>query len=312
MQKINEYQENTTGQTYALLEQVEIREDKRGRKFIAMILADKTGKINAKIWNATVEDEKNFISGKVVYFEGRKEMYQGRPQMRLLNIRLATSDEPSDPKLYQYQQDINLTEAKVQIQNYIQQISDPIWSQIVIYLLEKYNDEFYSYPAAKFHHHAFEKGLVIHTLGMLKLAEQVVKIYPNLHSDLLYASIILHDLGKVIELSGLQDTHYTLEGNLCGHIILIVEEVVLAAQQLNIDSKDEKVTLLKHMLLSHHGKLEYGSPVVPCLMEAEVLTLIDQMDAKMQMLTQALDQTPVGEYTQPISGFEQRSFYKFD
>lgn len=310
MKEIKDYQENMTGESFALIENVTIKEDKRGAKFISLILVDKTGQIEAKIWNASEEDIKQFVTNRVVYFEGRKELYQGRVQMRLLKIRLATQEEPNNPKLYQKNIVINLDEAKNEINKYLGKIKEPVWQKVVEHLLTKYEDQFYCYPAAKFHHHAFKHGLVNHTLGMLKLAEQIGKLYQNLNSELLYAGIILHDLGKVLELSGFEDTYYTLEGNLCGHIALIDEEVALAADKLKIEQNDKKLVLLKHMVLAHHGKLEYGSPVVPRIAEAEILNHIDMLDATMQMLDNALMQTQSGEYTMPIAGLDKRQFYK--
>ncbi|EPC85478.1 3'-5' exoribonuclease yhaM, partial [Lacticaseibacillus paracasei subsp. paracasei CNCM I-4649] len=134
-------------------------------------------------------------------------------------------------------------------------------------------------------HHAFAGGLAFHTLSILRLAKSVVQQYSSLNKSLLYAGAILHDLGKTIELSGPISTDYTVEGNLIGHIVLIDEQIVLAAQQLKIDINAEDMLLLRHVVLAHHGLLEYGSPVRPELLEAQVLHDLDELDASINMMT---------------------------
>ena len=310
IKKLNEYQENGTGASFAIIEKAEERTDKRGKTFVSLILADQTNKIDAKIWNATAEDLQNYEKDKVVYFEGKKETFDGRPQMRLLNIRLATQEEPNNPQDYKVQSDVDTDIIRQEIDQYVSIVQEDTWRNIVKNLLMKYDDKFYTYPAAKYHHHAFLGGLSLHTVSMLRLADGICDNYAIINRSLLYSGIILHDLGKVLELSGVDDTYYTLEGNLCGHIVLIDEEIVMMAKKLGYDLHSQEITLLKHMILAHHGKLEYGSPVRPQIVEAEVINHIDMLDATMQMLEQSLLQTTSGEYSLPISGLDNRSFYK--
>jgi 3'-5' exoribonuclease len=189
------------------------------------------------------------------------------------------------------------------------EITNPHWNRIVRFLLNQYKKEFFEYPAAKRNHHAFAGGLAYHTTTMLRLGKAIVREYPELNASLLYAGIILHDLGKVIELSGPMSTEYTLVGNLVGHLVLVDEEITKACLALKIDEREEDVVILRHMVLSHHGLLEYGSPVRPRIMEAEILHQIDNLDASMQMLLTSIRQTEPGEYTDRIFGLDNRSFY---
>ena len=189
------------------------------------------------------------------------------------------------------------------------EITNPHWNRIVCFLLNQYTKEFFEYPAAKRNHHAFAGGLAYHTTTMLRLGKAIVREYPELNASLLYAGIILHDLGKVIELSGPMSTEYTLTGNLVGHLVLVDEEITKACLALKIDEREEDVVILRHMVLSHHGLLEYGSPVRPRIMEAEILHQIDNLDATMQMLLTSIRQTEPGEYTDRIFGLDNRSFY---
>lgn len=145
---------------------------------------------------------------------------------------------------------------------------------------------------------------------MLRLAKFIAEQYPEINKPLLYSGVILHDLGKVMELSGAMSTEYTLEGNLIGHIVIVDEEITKACLALKIDDKSEDIILLKHMILAHHGQLEYGSPVRPRLREAEVLHQIDNIDASINMLNVALNRTEPGTFTERIFGMDNRAFYK--
>lgn len=137
-------------------------------------------------------------------------------------------------------------------------MKNPNIQRITRHLLRKYHEPFLEYPAATKNHHEFVSGLGYHVVSMLDLAKSVAELYPSLDRDLLFAGIILHDLGKVIELSGAVAASYTIEGNLLGHITIIVNEIGKAAEELGIHG--EEVVVLQHLVLSHHGKLEWGEP----------------------------------------------------
>ena len=158
-------------------------------------------------------------------------------------------------------------------------------------------------------HHDFVGGLATHVLGMLDLAEMLAAQYPILNRDLLVSGVFLHDLGKLQELSGAIVPSYTMEGRLLGHISLFQAEVAKIAASLGIEDCEE-VTLVRHMILSHHGVYEYGSPVLPMIPEAEVLHLIDNLDARMNTIEKALNATEEGAFTPRIFALENRSLYK--
>ena len=136
----------------------------------------------------------------------------------------------------------------------------------------------------------------------------MLTLYPSLDTDLLYAGVILHDLGKVIELIRSNKNIYTVEGNLLGHISIMVNEIAKVAENLQIAG--EEVMVLQHLVLSHHGKAEWGSPKPPIIKEAEILHYIDNLDAKMNMLDRALERVKPGEYTERVFALDNRSFYK--
>ena len=176
------------------------------------------------------------------------------------------------------------------------EIENASLQRITRHLIKKYQDSFFTYPAASSHHHNFASGLSYHVLTMLRVAKSICDIYPLLNRSLLYSAIILHDLGKVRELSGPVATTYTVEGNLLGHISIASDEVAESAKELGIEG--EEVMLLRHMILAHHGKMEFGSPKLPHLKEAEILFFIDNIDAKMNMFEKAFKKTDKGQFTE--------------
>lgn len=166
-----------------------------------------------------------------------------------------------------------------------------------------------TYPAASRIHHNWLGGLSEHSLSMAQMADEVCKHYPQLNRDLLIAGILIHDVGKTEEMSGPLATEYTLAGKLEGHISIANGWLSEVANEKGLADSEEAV-LLHHMILSHHGQYEYGSPVLPQIQEAEVLYLLDNLDARMNTLKQALDQTKPGEWTSKLFALENRQFYK--
>ena len=143
---------------------------------------------------------------------------------------------------------------------------------------------------------------------MLRIANAICELYPSLNKDLLFSGITLHDLGKTIELSGPVVPEYTVEGKLLGHISISQAIIKETADEMHISG--EEVVLLQHMILAHHGKNEYGSPVLPQIKEAEVLYLIDNMDARINMLDKALETVEPGSFSKRVFALENRAFYK--
>ena len=194
-----------------------------------------------------------------------------------------------------------------ELNQFLKEIGNQKLKAVTIELLNKYKKQFVSYPAAKSMHHDFYSGLIYHTTTMLKVAKALLEIYPSLNKDLLYSGIILHDLGKTIELSGPIGTSYTLEGELLGHIVIMSDEVAKTADKLGIDG--EEIILLRHIILAHHGKYEFGSPKLPMIKEAEIINFIDNIDARMMMFEKNLTNVEPGTFSDKLFGLEGRHFY---
>lgn len=308
MKKILEHQAGEPVDLFLLIKQSTKGITQQGSPFMTLILQDKSGDIEAKLWDTGEEQERLYAAATIVKVGGEVHEYRGKNQLRIKSIRPAKEEEgvtisdlvPSSAKSKEV-----LFEELLQ---YFFEMKNPHIQRITRHLLKKHQADFLVYPAATRNHHDYVSGLLDHVVSMLKLGKAIAELYPVLNKDLLYAGIILHDIGKVVELSGPIGTQYTVEGNLLGHITIMVNEISKAADELEIQG--EEVMLLQHMVLSHHGKEEWGSPKRPMLMEAEILHYIDNIDAKMNMLGRALSKTANGEFTERIFPLDNRSFYK--
>lgn len=309
MPKIIDYKNGDQMSLEAVIKKSDYRLAKNGKNFLSLVFEDKSGQIPGKFWDASEDDAKRFRVGTVVQLDGKRDIYQGKPQVIINHLG------PLDPNTVDMSQFIQTAPIKrVDMENEFEdiflEITNGAWNRVVRYLFKKYHDQFFTSAAAKVNHHDFQGGLAYHTLSMVHLAEKIADQYPQIDKALLIAGACLHDLGKTIELSGTLDVEYTFEGNMLGHITIIDEEIVKAAQELKIDLDSEDMVMLRHMVLSHHGFLEYGSPERPKLLEAEVLHYIDVLDASINMISKALDKTEKGKFSERIFGMDNRAFYK--
>ena len=305
---IRYYEAGEQVEMYMLIKSVAKGTASNGKPFLTLILQDRSGEIEAKLWDVTDEVEGMYPPQKIVKISGDIQNYRGKLQLRIRKIRPLLPQEKIPVEDFIEKAPENPADMLEKITKYIFEMQNPNIQRITRYLFKKYQDPFLEYPAATKNHHEFYSGLAYHVVSMLDLAKAIAGLYPSLNKDLLYAGVILHDLGKVIELSGPLSPAYTVEGTLLGHISIMVNEIGKAAEQLGI--KGEEVTVLQHLVLSHHGKAEWGSPKPPLIREAEVLHYIDNLDAKINMLNRALDKTKPGEFTERIFALDNRAFYK--
>ncbi|KRM43495.1 HD domain-containing protein [Lentilactobacillus parafarraginis] len=297
-------------ETFVLIKSADKRVAKNGKPFISFTFQDQSGQISGMYWDASDQDVAQFVAGKVIFLKGKREAYKDKPQIKILEIRLTTGNEPSDPLMFVKRAPMSHQEMKDYIDQTIFEITNATFNRIVRALLNRHAKSFFNYPAAKTNHHDFPGGLAFHTISILRLAHAIVAQYPGINAPLLYAGAVLHDLGKTIELSGPIGTEYTLAGNLLGHLSIMDAEIVEAADKLGIASDNEDLLLLRHMVLSHHGLLEYGSPERPQLLEAEILHHLDELDASIMMIQGALAHVKPGEYSDRIFGLDNRRFYQ--
>src|SRR5690625_2017227 len=307
-QGIRDYVIGETFDGYLLIKEVRKGTASNGKPFLTLFFVDATGEIEAKLWDAKKEDEETFTGETIVRIVGDVQEFRGQPQLRIQSIRQAQPTEGVKVADFLERAPVNLETLREALTQRLFEMENPNIQRIVRALIKKYDEQLFTYPAASKNHHAYVSGLAHHIVTMLEIAHSLCTIYPQLNKDLLYAGIILHDLGKVHELSGPVATSYTLEGTLLGHISLMVNEIKEVADELQIDS--DEVVVLQHLVLSHHGVPEWGSPKRPQVMEAEILHLIDLIDARVNMLTRALERTKPGEFTERLFALDNRSFYR--
>ena len=241
MVKINQMKKMNCSKDSIWSKSAEVRQTRAGKNYLAFVFQDETGTIEGKLWDAQPHNVESFTAGRVVHMAGRREVYNNTPQVNPIEYALATSRRAQQSSRLQGKttsrsQGIAWIPVKHDFQNWKSSLA----TDCPCPLYGKYEKEFYSYPAAKTNHHAFEAGLAYHTATMVRLADSIGDIYPQLNKSLLFAGIMLHDLAKVIELTGPENTEYTVRGNLIGHIALIDEEITKVLQDLKIDDQKKK------------------------------------------------------------------------
>lgn len=304
---INEFKEGLHFEGELLVTNVLKGVSNNGAPYLSITLQDRTGSIEAKKWDSSEADSATAIIGNVIHVSSDVIEYRGSLQMKI--ISLSSFDQGNvDYTRFSLESPIAQEELLRKFNRYLSSIQNEDCKKIINYILERHYDEFICYPAAVKNHHEFASGLLFHTVSMLDLASAIQNLYNDVDRDLLLTGVILHDIGKTIELSGPVATKYTLEGKLLGHITIMVSEIRFVAEKHNIHS--DIPVLLEHMILSHHGEQDFGSPVPPLTREAFILHAVDDLDAKMVMINKALDGVQVGEFSTRVMALDGRAFYK--
>lgn len=283
------------------------------KDYLDLVLADTSGEISAKFWDASAADKETFFAPMLVKVRGVVQLYRERLQFKVNKIRPATDEDGYNITDFVRSAPVPPNDLVYAIKTAAYTIQDTEIQMIIDHCLNKIGDKLMHYPAAKGMHHAFYAGLAYHIVRMLELAEFICKQRPFLNRDLLVAGIILHDIAKTEELTAELGivSEYSFTGKLLGHIPLAASWVTEAAMTIGADVNSEKIVLLQHMILSHHNLPEWGSSVLPQIPEALALHLIDQMDAKLQAAEDAISMMPsTDDWSAPVRALENKSFYR--
>ena len=289
------------------LSDVHIRKTTTGADYASMLAYDGEETIEAKIWSFNDEIKNKLVNGEVYKVWGRFKDYQGKMQLNITDIELA-DDSEVDKSIFYERAKMSPDALKQEILGAVDDLENHILKEVTSTIINRYYTPFFSYPAAVSMHHNYISGLAYHTYSMLCLAKTYVNLYPFLNRDLIFAGIILHDVGKVVELSGAKGTEYTFEGKMLGHISIGSNIIYATARDLGYEHSEE-VTLLNHIILSHHGEMEFGSPKEPLIPEALVIHLVDLSDSKLAALDKEFNKIKKGEFTQAMNQFDRKSFY---
>ena len=294
---------------FLLIRSAEKRKDSKGNDYVDMNLTDRTGEINCKIWNWDPEAETP-EAGQPIKVRGTIQEYNGRLQLRVEKWRLCTEDDPVDMNVLVPCAPRKPEDMFKDIEDAIEHFADEDLKKLTRGMLNLAGDRLKWFPAAQRMHHAERSGLLHHTTDMLRLADAMLNIYPWLNRDLLKAGVIIHDLGKIDEMKSDQTgnvTDYTRDGQLLGHLVRGITNLNKVAEETGVTG--ECLILLEHMLLSHHGESEFGSPKPPMFPEAEALHWIDIMDARMNTMKSVTDKTPPGAFSEKIFSLDRRVYH---
>ena len=256
MVKINEFEEHMKLQQPLLVKDVKNGTTSKGSPYLSLILQDNTGTIDGKYWDVKENEQALVQAGKILKFNFEVLLYKDKLQLRMNHVEEISEDE-YNLEDFVISSDHSEVERRSLTQSLIDSIQNDVYRKLVIGMLSYVGDKFFTFPAASKIHHGWKGGLSDHSLSMATLADELCKHYPQLDRDLLVSAALIHDVGKTAELSGPVTTEYTLEGKLEGHISLANAWLSEVSEKLGVQEREETV-LMHHMILSHHGKMEYG------------------------------------------------------
>ena len=306
MKLIKEFLENDKISQNFLVNNVTRGITAKGSGYLNIVLQDSSGTIEAKKWEIEEYDEKIIKVGSIIHVEGDVLVYKSDPQLKVSKVS-PVSDADIDVSQFVASAPVSRNDLQKTLFEYIEKITDREVKRVVEEIVKNHYISLSNYPAATKNHHEYASGLLYHTTSMLRVGEMLSSIY-SVNTSILFAGIILHDIGKTVELSGPILPKYTTAGKLLGHISIINAEIAETCKNLGVNG--ETSVLLQHMVLSHHGQYDFGSPVLPMTKEAELLHFIDNIDSRMTAIDKALNQIEEGEFTSRQFALEDRNFYK--
>ncbi|NQT40333.1 MAG: HD domain-containing protein [Planctomycetes bacterium] len=275
----------------------QLRPNRNGNLYLQIELSDRSGAINMRMWNATESLYRTFENGDYVRVEGNTQLFQGA--MQLIATKLTKAD-PSDVDADDFQPlaAVEVDKLVVRMAEILRGMSNPHLLNLAECFLmdEQFMEKFSRAPAGIKTHHAYHGGLLEHVVTLMEVVLRIGPCYEQIDRDLLLAGAFLHDMGKIDELSYERDFAYTDEGQLIGHLVMAVrllEEKAAEAEKLSGEAIPEETVLrLKHMIVSHHGQYEFGSPKLPMTLEAVALHYLDNLDARIGTFSQQMRDDP--------------------
>jgi len=276
--------DNTTVTSYFALSSLSVREKKQGGQYLALTLTDKTGAMEARMWDEVADALASCSEGCYVKVQGQISKYQGKFQITLQKMRNAAENE-IDPADYLPATRFDVDEMWAELRGFVAQFTNPDLKRLVFSFLddEAIAAAYRAAPAAKRLHHAWLGGLLEHVVTLVRVCLATAPFYPEVDSDLLVTGAILHDIGKTRELHWKNSFGYTLEGQMIGHISIAQGMLIEKVRELE-PFPDKLRLLVEHMILAHHGRYEFGSPKLPMTPEALLLNVLDDLEAKMQVM----------------------------
>ena len=266
-------------------------------------------------FNIIIPKDLKIDKSRIYEFSGSVDKKPEKDKLYFTSDKVLDITEFSDKELvYKYYSNffekapVDLKKLNIDIKEEINKFKNKIIKDIVLKIYTEYEDKFITHPAGTKFHHAYIGGLLYHTHTMMEMAKKILKVYKFLDNDLLIGGVIIHDIEKVNEITGV-DGEYTVEGQLLGHINMGIVKIDKVSKELGYDNTEE-VLCLKHLILSHHGIPNFGSPKKPQMAEAMILWYIDTIDSKICVVGEELENTKPGEFTNPIFVADKTRMYK--
>ncbi|NLH18056.1 MAG: HD domain-containing protein [Phycisphaerae bacterium] len=298
-----------------MVSQPVLRNTTRGDLYIAMYLSDKTGKLNARMWQATEALYNQIPAEGFLQIRGKSELYQGSLQLVINDLVVVRSDQVNLAE-YMPRTDKDTAKLFAELKEMLKAIKNPGLSALIREFLDdaELMKRFCTAPAAMQMHHCFLGGLLEHTHSMMQVAMRILPLYPKVQADLVLAAIFLHDIAKTAEMSYEVAFSYTDRGQLLGHILLgsmWIQDKARAAQAKGAKIDSDVLDSLLHIILAHHGEYEFGSPKLPATAEAFMVNYIDNLDAKMNQVATLIDTDATeGNWTGYQKSLETRLYRK--
>ena len=307
---IRDLKENEKISGIFLVSDKQVLKDKNGKSYINLKLSDKTGDVSAKIWDNIERFADIFEKEDFIEVNGKTSVYQGNIQLIINDLKKCDESKLDLSDFYPVSK-YDTHEMFAELYSYVNSITNEYLKKLVILFFE--DEEFVSHfkkaPAAKTMHHPFFGGLIEHSLSVVRMINAIHPLYSVLNKDILIASAVLHDIGKIYELKYERGFDYTDDGKLLGHISIGYEKIHDKIKEIQGFPKDLE-TIIKHIILSHHGELLFGSPKEPMTIEAIVLHHLDNLDAKINAFVQMIERDGnKGNWT-AVSKMFGRQIYK--
>jgi 3'-5' exoribonuclease len=294
----------------------QLRANRQGNLYLHLELRDKTGTIGARLWNASENLARQFEAGDYLHVRGKTQVFQGALQIILTHLEVVAASE-IEPDEFLPQSLQNVSKLLARLREVLLAMSNPHLRALVECFLidDGFVAKFTAAPAGIKNHHAYQGGLIEHVVSLLNVADRITEFYPELDRDLLLTGVFLHDIGKIDELSYDRAFTYTDIGQLVGHLVMGVEmlrEKVERCAELTGEAFPAELLLrLKHMIVSHHGTHEFGSPKLPMTLEAIALHYLDNLDAKIHTFSREIRDDPSRDSTwTPFQQSLGRRLYK--
>lgn len=295
---------------FCLVKSVEKKLTAKGVPYLDLILADNDGEISAKLWDYKESPNNTFNKFDFVKVRGSFVPFNDTLQFRVERIRHVLPEDGAAIEDYVPSACLSGEVMLAEIEKIVDSFEDEELRLLVTKVIDEYRERLIYWPAAKNLHHAVRSGLLMHTLSILRLAKSVCEIYKFVNYDLLCSGAILHDIAKIEELKASETGiagEYTVKGNLLGHLVMGAVTVDRIGRENGIS--DETLTLVEHMLISHHGTPEFGAAKLPMFIEAELLSQLDLMDARLYEMAHAVNAVDIGAFTPRQWALENRNLY---